>query len=90
MAKSIRSKKMRKNRSEIRKNLSAPMVAQRTETLSRSLQEELKARQSNTGLNNLKKLLTPTAAAAGKAATASTTAAATSSAAVPSKTTKGK
>lgn len=89
MAKSIRSKKMRKNRTEIRKNLSAPMVAQRTEALSRSLQEELKARQSNTGLNNLKKLLTPTAAA-GKAATASTTAAATSSAAVPTKTTKGK
>ena len=87
MAKSIRSKKMRKNRTEIRKTLSAPLVAKRTEALSQSLQEEIKARASSTGLNNLKKLLTP---AAGKVVAASSTVADSSKVAATGKATKGK
>lgn len=87
MAKSIRSKKMRKNRAEIRKTLSAPLVAKRTEALSQSLQEEIKARASSAGLSHLKKLLTP---AAGKVVATSSTVSESSKVAAASKATKGK
>ncbi len=60
MAKGLRSKSMRKNRSFLRKTLVEPIIEKRQEQLAEKLQKSLDAKQEPTTLLNLKKLLPTT------------------------------
>ena len=57
MAKSLRSKSKRKNRSVLRKQISEPLVKKRLENLHEALQKEIKLKAKNV-LAGLKKVLT--------------------------------
>jgi len=57
MAKSLRSKSKRKNRSVLRKQISEPLVKKRLENLHEALQKEIKLKSKNV-LAGLKKVLT--------------------------------
>ncbi len=60
MAKGIRSKSMRKNRSYLRATLSEPISKKRQEEIHDSLTKQIETKKSTTTLINLKKLLPST------------------------------